>query len=167
MGRPAAKISLSVEERETLDRLIRTRSTGQQIALRARMIVLASEGMKVGETAAHLNVWRKTVSTWRRRWLDSSGSQASPAERLSDAPRSGAPARITAPEVCAIIALACERPEDIDVPLSHWSAGDLAREAMRRGLVATISPRSAGRFLKGGRSQTPPETPLVDAQSGP
>jgi transposase len=148
MGRPAANISLNAEELETLERLIRTPSTPQQLALRARMIVLAFRGVNVCETAVRLGVWRKTVSHWRKRWLDSLGSGASPAERLSDAPRSGAPARITAQEVCAIVALACERPEDIDVPLSHWSGSDLAREAMRRGLVRQISPRSAGRFLK-------------------
>ncbi|MCP4966195.1 MAG: helix-turn-helix domain-containing protein [bacterium] len=166
MGRAAAKITLSPEEREALDRLIRAPSTSQQLALRARMIVLASEGVKVGETAACLKVWRKTVSQWRARWLGSLGSPATPAERLSDAPRSGAPPRITAQEICAILALACERPEDSDVPLSHWSTSDLAREAMRRGLVDRISPRSVGRFLKGCGPQAPSAALLVDAQGG-
>ncbi len=166
MARQAAKITLSPEEREALDRLIRTPSTAQQLALRARMIVLASDGVKVGETADHLGAWRKTVSQWRKRWLSSSGTPATPAERLSDAPRSGAPPRITAQEICAIVALACERPADSNVPLSHWSASDLAREAMRRGLVDRISARSVGRFLKRCRPQAPSDAPLADTQGG-
>ena len=70
------------------------------------------------------------------------------AERLKDAARRGAPARIAPEQICAIVALACERPEDVGVPLSHWSASDLAREAVRRGIIDTISPRSVGRFFK-------------------
>jgi hypothetical protein len=44
--------------------------------------------------------------------------------------------------------LACEAPEASGVPLSHWSASDLAREAVKRGLIPAISPRTVGRFLK-------------------
>jgi putative transposase len=51
-------------------------------------------------------------------------------------------------QTCAIVAVACEAPEASGVPLSHWSASDLAREAVKRGLVPAISPRTVGRFLK-------------------
>ena len=146
MGCRAAPIALSAEERTELDRLIRTRSTSQQLAVRARMIVLAADLVAVEETARQLGVWRKGVSLWRARWL-ATGNGQSVAERLSDAPRSGAPATITPEQTCAIVALACERPDDGGVPLSHWSASDLAREAVRRGIVSSISRRSAGRFL--------------------
>jgi hypothetical protein len=68
--------------------------------------------------------------------------------RLSDAPRSGAPATFTPEQVCAIIALACEPPENSNLPLSRWSQSELAREAVRRGIVDSISHGSVGRFLK-------------------
>jgi transposase len=93
-------------------------------------------------------VWRKTVSQWRARWIGRSGSCASAIERLSDAPRSGAPARITAEQICGIVALACKLPSESGRPLSHWSQQELADEAMRRGIVEQISQRSVGRFLK-------------------
>lgn len=147
MARGSGPIMLSREEQHELERLIRSHSTPQHLARRARMIVLAAEGVGVGETAERLGVWRKGVSTWRGRWLAAAGGTPV-AERLADAPRSGAPATITPEQTCAIIALACERPDDGGVPLSHWSAGDLAREAVRRGIVSSISPRSVGRFLK-------------------
>lgn len=146
MGRRADLIILSQEERAELERLVRTHSTSQQHAQRARIILLASSGLGIGETALKLGIWRKGVSLWRKRWLSS--GKASVIERLSDAPRSGGPARISAEQVCAIIALACEPPAGLDLPLSHWSASDLAREAVKRGLVDRISPRQAGRFLK-------------------
>ena len=148
MPRGAAAIVLSREERCALEQLRRCASTPQALARRARMILMAGDGAEVGETAEQLGVWRKTVSQWRGRWLASSGRSASPAERLRDAPRSGAPARITAEQICAIVALACERPSESARPLSHWSQQELADEAMKRGLVEQISQRSVGRFLK-------------------
>ena len=91
MGRRAAKIILSAQERSGLNGLIRTHSTPQQLALRARIILLAADGLSVNESAERLGVWRKTVSEWRKRWV-SEFSQCAVLERLSDKPRSGAPA---------------------------------------------------------------------------
>ena len=166
----SAAIVLSIEERSELERLIRGRSTPQHLAHRARMIVLAADGIGVGESAQRLGVWRKGVSAWRARWL-AGGENRSAAERLADAPRSGAPATITAEQTCAIpgssprTALACERPQEGGAPLSHWSASDLAREAVRRGIVSSISPRQVGRFLKGIRPQAASRPALAHAQA--
>ena len=163
MARRTAPITLSAEERGELERLIRSPSTPQLLARRARMIVMAADGVSVRETAERLGVWRKGVSFWRARWL--SGGGESVAERLADAPRSGAPATITPEQICAVVALACERPEESGVPLSQWSASDLAREAVRRGIVTSISPRSVGRFLKRVRPQTASRAALAHAQA--
>lgn len=163
MGRAAPAPILTVEERVCLERLIRTHSTPQHIALRARMIILASEGVKIWEIAAQLGVWRKTVSEWRARWLSSSGALV--LARLSDAPRCGAPARITAEQICGLVALACEAPEDRGLPFSHWSQQALAEEAMRRGIVDRISQRSVGRILKRSRPQAASRALLADAQA--
>ena len=164
MGVVAAVVVLSQDECVELEGLVRSPSTAQGAALRARMILLLAEGVSITETAARVGVWRKTVSQWRARWLASAGSGAAAIERLSDAPRCGAPCRITAEEHCAIIALACKRPRDCGVALSHWSASDLAREALRQGLVERLSPRSAGRFLKRCGSQAASPAGLADAQ---
>ena len=110
MARCSVPIMLSCVERSELECLIRSHSTPQHLALRARMIVLAAAGVGVGETAQRLGVWRKGVSFWRARWRAGGGGGA--AERLADAPRSGAPATITAEQTCAIVALACERLQD-------------------------------------------------------
>src|SRR3712207_6134693 len=106
----AAAIPLSAEHRAQLESLARAHSTPQQLALRARIILLAGQGLGVTETAQQLGVWRKTVSTWRARW-QARASMDSLAERLADAPRPGAPARITAEQICALVAQACEPPQ--------------------------------------------------------
>ena len=59
MSRESGAISLSAEERGELERLVRSHSTPQQLALRARMIVLAGDGVGVCESAQRLGVWRK------------------------------------------------------------------------------------------------------------
>ena len=111
------------------------------------MILLAAGGAGVYETARQAGVWPKVVRHWRARWL-SAPAGTSIAARLADAPRSGTPATFTSEQICAIMALACEVPEDSNLPLSHWSQSELAREAVRRGIVETISHGSIGRFLK-------------------
>jgi len=148
MPRRAAAILLSPEERSGLEHLTRSPSTPQALARRARMILMAGDGARVDETAACLGVWRKTVSQWRGRWLSASRSGVPVWERLSDAPRSGTPARITAEQICRIVALACEPPSRSDRPVTHWSQQELADEAMKRGIVERISQRSVGRFFK-------------------
>jgi putative transposase len=146
-ARKALPIELSVEHAHELNGLVRAHSTPQKLAERARIILLAASGLGVDETARRLGIWRKTASTWRRRWGDADAT-ASVAARLSDAPRSGAPATFTAEVICKIVALSCEDPETLDLPLSHWSQSELARQAVRRGIVGSISHGSVGRFLK-------------------
>ena len=144
MARRSAPIVLRSAERSELERLIRSHSTPQHLARRARMIVMAADGIDGASTAQQLGVWRKGVSFWRARWLADGGESA--AER-------------------AVVALACERPEESGLPISQWSASDLAREVVRRGIVTSISPRSVGRFLKRIRPQAASRAGVAHAQA--
>jgi hypothetical protein len=143
----ASPVQLSAEHERELNALVRAHSTPQKLAERARIIVLAAAGAGIGETALELGIWRKTAGHWRRRWQDAPLS-AGVAARLSDAPRCGAPATFTPEAICRIMAMACEDPEALDVPISHWSQSELARQAVARGIVPSISHGSVGRFLK-------------------
>jgi putative transposase len=130
------------------------------------MILRSAGGTEVREIARQLGVWPKTVRRWRACWLASS-RQTPVGMRLEDAPRSGAPATFSPEQVCALIALACEPPEKSGLPLSHWSQSELAREAVRRGIVDSISHGSIGRFLKRSRPQAPSRARLAHSQAGP
>ena len=143
----ADPVTVLPEQREQLEQLIRTHSTPQQLALRARMIVHAAEGVRVRESARELGVWPKTVRYWRKRWRQADDKHTV-CERLADAPRSGAPPTYTAEQVCAVVAMTCEKPSESERPISQWSQREIADEAIRRGIVPNISQRSVGRFLK-------------------
>jgi transposase len=148
MARSAEAIVLSAVERDELDRLVRAHSTPQQVALRARIILLAADGIGNRDSARRLGVTVQTVRCWRRRW--DGAPDLALVDRLADAPRPGAPPTFTAEQICAILALACEPPDASGIPITHWSQSALAREAVKRKLVETISHGSVGRFLKGG-----------------
>ena len=141
----ASPVHLSAEHERELNDLVRAHSTPQKLAERARIILLAAAGLGVDETAQRLGIWRKTAGHWRRRWREAMPS-AGVAARLSDAPRSGAPATFTPEMICQIMALACEGPETLDVPISHWSQSELARQAVARGIVNSISHALSGGF---------------------
>ena len=146
-GRIAARVELTLEQRQELTALTRAHSTPRKLAERARIVLLAADGVSVTETARRRGNWRKTASTWRKRWREADAAKST-AERLSDVPRSGAPDKFTPEQVCAIIALACEDPKDSDLPISQWSQSEVARQAVKRGIVASISHGSVGRIFK-------------------
>ena len=150
-ARKASAVQLSSEHERELNELVRTHSTPQKLAERARIILLAATGLGIDATAQRLGIWRKTASHWRRRWRDAAPS-AGVAARLSDAPRRGAPATFTPEAICQIMALACEDPETLGVPISHWSQSELARQSVARGIVESISHGSVGRFFKKKRT---------------
>lgn len=148
-------VTLNTVERQGLEALIRRHTTPQQIAMRARVVLAAADGQNNSQIARQLGVHVETVRQWRTRWL---GFQAvsmddlSLEERLTDAPRPGVPARITAEQVCQVVALACEAPDQSGRPISQWSAREIADEIIKRGIIERISPRHAARLLKRGIS---------------
>jgi len=143
----AQPVTVLPDQREVLEQLVRTHSTPQQLAMRARLILHAADAMGVRASARELGVWPKTVRYWRKRWR-TADDKRSVVERLADAPRSGSPATFTPEQICAVVAMTCEKPSESERPISHWSQREIADEAMRRGLVPSISQRSVGRFLK-------------------
>ena len=161
------RVVLTDGERADLERLVRAYTTGQQLALRARIVLLAGDGRNNLQIARELDVDDETPGHWRRRWLqfaDMPLDEVSVAKRLADAPKPGAPPKFTPEQICQIIALACERPSESGRPISQWSHGELADEIIRRGIVTSISPRHAGRLLKRSRSQAAPDSVLADAR---
>ena len=148
-------VILSEAERRDLEALTRQRRAPQQRVVRARIILAAGAGRNNSQIARQVGVDVATVRLWRTRWLALSAVPAadlSAAERLEDAPRPGGPCRITAEQVCRIVALACEVPAASGRPISQWTGREVADEVIARGIVATISPRHAARLLKRGSS---------------
>jgi putative transposase len=152
-GPKPPRVELTEAERQALKDLVRRHGTPQQIAKRARIVLLASEGKNNAQIARELSVSLDMVRLWRERWLILGAASLDdlPAiDRLSDAPRPGGPSRITEEQVCKIVELACEAPERSGCPISQWTGREIADEIKRRGIVEQISGRHAARLLKRG-----------------
>lgn len=95
MPTPKAQVvKLSEKERQELERLVSKHQTGQQMALRARIILAANSGQTNTAIAQKHEVKHDTVKLWRNRWVKLQGislDDLSVEQRLSDAPRPGAP----------------------------------------------------------------------------
>jgi putative transposase len=146
-------IELSDKVRHDLEKLVGRHTTGQQKAQRARIILKAAEGKNNADIARELNQSIDMVRLWRRRWHELEPldwDDLSTEERLDDLPRPGAPARLTADQLCQIEQVACEAPEKAGRPISQWTGREIADELVARGIVETISARHAARLLKKG-----------------
>jgi len=143
----AIPIQLSDSQRQELEAIVRRYTSPQHLVIRAKIILAADQGEGVRATARRLQLARGSMQSWRHRWL-AAAATVSVARRLADQPRSGAPAKETPEQICAVVALACETPADSALPNSHWTQQELATDAIQRGIVDTISQRAVGRFLK-------------------
>lgn len=161
-------VNLGDAERLRLEKLIKAHSTEQQVVLRARIVLAASQGLNNAQIARELHITVDTARLWRERWLELAPiplSELKIEERLQDLPRSGKPSVISADQMCQIAALACEKPEQSERPISQWSGREIADEIMKRGILERISPRHAARLLKRSRSQAASHSLLADTRA--
>ena len=144
------KILLTDQHRTELEDIIRKRSSTQAFVLRAKIILAAAKNMSLRASAKRLKCNRETVTLWRKHWVQRP-NDLPVMERLKEAERPGAPPKFSAEQICQIIAMSCDKPEDHGYILSHWSESSLAMAAVEKGIVPSISQRQVGRFLKSGR----------------
>ncbi len=121
MPRRAPTVVLTDEDRAELDRRIHARTGAQQDALRARIVLLAADGLDTTVIAVTLGIARGTARSWRARFV------ATGLAGLVDRPHCPPP-RTYSPEVQAqIVVLACQSPADLGWPgQSHWTIKDRA-----------------------------------------
>jgi len=141
------RVELKDIEKAELQQLIRRHSTAQTVVKRAQIILLANgEKQTNKDVAKQVGMNKCDVTLWTKRWVERASEPVE--NRLHDAPRSGAPDRITAEQWCQIIALACEPPENYGLPITHWTHRELAAEAVKQKKVDAISPSHLGSILK-------------------
>jgi transposase len=117
----AAPLVLREGDRSRLEALTRSTSVRAGLASRARIVLLAAEGLPNAEIARRVGASRPTVVDWRARY-DAGGIRA-----LRDLPRSGRPREID--EIDVVVATLAEegRPPP-RLGVTHWSARLLADE---------------------------------------
>jgi len=141
-------LNLSDGERNQLQQLINRHNTPQQIVLRAKIILMASEGQNHRQIARNLDINRQMARLWRNRWLETEGKELSIFQRLKDQERVGTPVKFSIEQVIELFALACSPPSDYGRPISHWTPRELTDEIMKQGIIESISVRHVGRLLE-------------------
>jgi transposase len=116
--RVATGIVLSAEQQQELMRLARSRRTSVRLALRARIVLLAAQGLQNKDIAAELDIGRVQVSRWRERYAVSGLAGI---ER--DLPRGAPPRKVDA---ARLVELTTQHTPD---NATHWSTRTMA-EAM-------------------------------------
>jgi transposase len=116
-GRPLAELVVTPDDRATLERWTARRKTGQGLALRSRIVLRCSTGVRNTQVARELGITNATVGKWRSRYV-----VKGPAGLL-DEPRCGAPRRISDEQVEEVVVKTLEStPRNA----THWSTRSMA-----------------------------------------
>ncbi|PWI04639.1 IS630 family transposase, partial [Streptomyces sp. NWU339] len=118
MGRPTVEVVLTDDERETLQRWARRRTSSQALALRCRIVLACGDGASNTRIGKDLGVHPVTVAKWRKRFA------ADRLEGLVDEPRPGAPRTVTDARVEDVIV---QTLESTPAGATHWSTRSMAQ----------------------------------------
>lgn len=129
--RKARVITLGAEEREQLRKDANSRRSEARLVLRAKIVLLAAEGLENLEIAQRLNTSRQTVGMWRQRYGEMGRTGI-----VKDAPRGGRPNTTRAAAERRIIqATTQDKPRKA----THWSTRSLAQKlGLSRAMVHRV-----------------------------
>ena len=127
-----AELTLTDEERDTLQRWVRRATSSQALAQRCRIVLGCAAGKSNKEVAAELGVSQQMVCKWRQRFV------ADRLEGLADEPRPGAPRKIADEQIEAVLVATLERQP---AAATHWSRTSMAAES-------GLSKSTVGRIWK-------------------
>lgn len=134
MPRQAAVVTLSIDERRTLETWAASRTEPYRKVQRARAVLLAAEGKTNLSIAGEVDLTRRMVGQWRERFVK---------ERLaglSDRPRPGRPRTYSDADRLRVVELACTTTPP---GATHWSVRSLAEATgMGRDAVHQILRRN-------------------------
>jgi transposase len=117
--RVAKTIVLTDQQRATLTKWSRGRSTPARLVLRANIVLAAAEGRKNQEIGAELGCTRRTVGTWRNRF-----AEAGLAAIQKDAPRPGRTASVRSVQEAEIIH---QTTQQTPPNATQWSVRSMAK----------------------------------------
>ncbi len=123
----AVQIVLSGEERAALEEIVRSPTSEQRMATRARVVLSAAQGKPNRQIAPEVGLSEQKVGQWRRRFAQRR------LEGLSDLPRPGAPPTYDHDRRVEVFKTACSAPPEGE---THWTVRSLA-ERVRIGKSQT------------------------------
>lgn len=116
IGRP---IQLSMDEKEELLTMSRSRKLEKRYVERAEIILYSEQGMSMDEIISRTGLSKPVVNKWRQRFREQGIAG------LKDAPRSGKPRVITPEQQALVVEKACTKP---DGGYTNWSQKRIAKE---------------------------------------
>lgn len=117
--RPLKPLHVTDGERSQLETWVRRPKSSQRLALRARIVLAAIDGLTNTEIAEEFGITQPTVGKWRQRFLDDR------LDGLADEPRPGAPRSLTDAQIEAAITKTLEaKPTNA----TQWSTRSLAKQ---------------------------------------
>jgi transposase len=132
--RVARPVILSNVQRNELRAIANSRTVSVRFALRARMILLAGDGVLNQEIARTVGVRRQAVALWRNRFLDLGLEGIA-----KDAPRGGR--HRTARSTAKVRAIIQRTTQTTPADATHWSTNSMAR-------AAGVSASTVGRIWR-------------------
>jgi transposase len=119
IGRPKQALILSDEERQQLETIAGSRSLPYSLVIRAKIILMAAEGISNVVIAEKVHLTDQTVGVWCQRFL------AQGVSGLHDELRSGRPRSISDEQVAELIKKTLQtKPQN----RTHWTTRSLAKE---------------------------------------
>ena len=106
---------MTQEETESIKRWAHSRTEPARTVERAKIILLASQGERVGQIAQQLGIGADTVRLWLKRF-NQEGLAG-----LEDRARSGAPPTYTPEQVGEVIAASLTNPQSLGLPFGCWT----------------------------------------------
>src|SRR5215470_7597575 len=137
-------LTVPYSDRARLERRARDRGAPARVAERARIVLLAAEGLTGPQIAARVGCTEPTVIKWRRQYAEDGLAG------LEDAPRPGGPKTVLTEEaVCEILAATVTPPPQAlqAQGVTHWSSRRLAGWLRRTRKIA-VSHDSISRLWR-------------------
>src|SRR5438067_3913200 len=128
----APPITLTDEERAELFRRVAAHTTAVRAARRARIVLMAADGMPSRQISQRVGMHESNVAKWRNRFRDKG------LKGLEDRPRPGGPKRFGHDERMKVAAAATSE-RDPDDPVSTWTYFDLAQKLWAEGVEIYVS----------------------------
>lgn len=144
-GPAPERLKIPRSERRRLKLLVRRHRAPHAVVQRARIVLLAHQGVGTERIARQLGCSSRSVRKWKARFVTTPWVEA-----LEDRPRSGRPARIPVEVRCKLVQLACERPADAKAPAPFrdvWTYESLA-DALAAQTGHRVSVSEVGRILR-------------------
>src|SRR5260370_8811556 len=112
LGRPLPALELAAEERRELSGFAASRSLPHALVSRARLVLLAAEGVPNKEIAERLNWSKPTVGKWRQRFVEDR------LQGLYDELRPGRPRSVSDEQVAVLLRRTLKQKPP---GATHWS----------------------------------------------